>query len=443
MSFEDTFCPSPWFSVVVKQDGNLRACRWGTSQENISPMNIATTGLIEFHRSKFMSEIRAKLLNGTPQALCSHCDKQGALQQVSGRERQLLKFGIRKEDYLNTLRSSERIPDLVFSAENNGDTTMMPVDLQINLGNFCNNSCIMCDPISSSRVASDYRKLSKTNPIQFFNPPRILESWAQDPSALAKFIDELITIPNIRYIHFLGGETLIHDSFYKICDALITAGLSKSIIIGTTTNGTMYDDRLDRICEQFQEFHLGFSIETNTTLNDYIRYGSDLNSVMANCGNFLRLRSTHPNLNFIFRTTLNLFTIYHFDELVRFMLANNIAIESCFILSDPKCLRVELLPETIKYQIIQKLNDVIEHAHVAGAVNTSVNVRLSGTEQQQVLRYTHEMISLLSSTLLDDEEIEVGRRDLVKFIKSFESIRHNTILDYIPEYEEFLRSYGY
>ena len=35
------------------------------------------------------------------------------------------------------------------------------------------------------------------------------------------------------------------------------------------------------------------------------------------------------------------------------------------------------------------------------------------------------------------------RKNLITFTKSFEQLRNNCILDYLPEYEEFLRSYGY
>ena len=48
---------------------------------------------------------------------------------------------------------------------------------------------------------------------------------------------------------------------------------------------------------------------------------------------------------------------------------------------------------------------------------------------------------LESYDVLDD--IEEERHNLVKFIKAFETLRHNSILDYLPNYEEFLRSHSY
>jgi hypothetical protein len=41
---------------------------------------------------------------------------------------------------------------------------------------------------------------------------------------------------------------------------------------------------------------------------------------------------------------------------------------------------------------------------------------------------------------LDSEQ---ERKNLVKFTKAFEQLHHNNILEHLPEYEEFLRSYGY
>ena len=41
------------------------------------------------------------------------------------------------------------------------------------------------------------------------------------------------------------------------------------------------------------------------------------------------------------------------------------------------------------------------------------------------------------------ENTEQLRHELVGFIKTFETIRQNSILDYAPEYADFLRHYGY
>ena len=67
-------------------------------------------------------------------------------------------------------------------------------------------------------------------------------------------------------------RTLLHETINK----LIEKDLAKYIIVGTTTNATIYSDELVNVIKSFKEFHLGVSIETVTDLNDYVRYPSKI-----------------------------------------------------------------------------------------------------------------------------------------------------------------------
>ena len=59
--------------------------------------------------------------------------------------------------------------------------------------------------------------------------------------------------------------------------------------------------------------------------------------------------------------------------------------------------------------------------------------------KQQILEDAQSYINYLS-----DQNYEVERLgDLVKFLKTIESSRNNSILDYLPEYEELFKSAGY
>ena len=40
-------------------------------------------------------------------------------------------------------------------------------------------------------------------------------------------------------------------------------------------------------------------------------------------------------------------------------------------------------------------------------------------------------------------DVEESRRELVQFLRGFESLRNNSIIDYAPRYEQFLKSIGY
>ena len=432
-----SFCSSPWFHIRLTYNGNFNECRWYKDVKT-KPINIENTSMLEFYNSDRMRQLRSALLDGQSPPGCSSCYYQDKFGKLSGRTRQLLKSGVQIDDFDRTMRSSPHYQQFLHSHENSGHGDYQPVDLQIDLGNVCNSACIMCDPVSSSRLHTDYIKLHKINSTLFENPSKYT-SWTQNLDILDCFIAELIAIPNLKYIHFLGGETLYDEAFYTICDRVIAAGISKNIIIGTTTNGTIHNNRIDHLISQFKEFHLGISIEAVSSLNDYIRYPGKIDPILSNIDKFLALRSS-TGLYVSLRITPNIFTISEIDQLFEYMIEKNVIAESCNILFKPECLRIELLPENIRQQTIDKLDQLI------------VKYKLIKTSDNNI-RKADAIADVIGNVVIDYQQflaaytvpknVDILRQQLVTFLKSFESLRNNSILDHAPNYTEFLRHYGY
>jgi hypothetical protein len=122
------------------------------------------------------------------------------------------------------------------------------------------------------------------------------------------------------------------------------------------------------------------------------------------------------------------------------MLENQVIAESCNILQKPAQLRMELLPDDIRQEIIAKLKKVIEEFQLEKY--NVVNVRVTESIKKVISDITYDYLNFLEtySPLADEEEL---RYKLVNFLKGFESLRENSILDYAPRYEKFLRHYGY
>jgi hypothetical protein len=215
----------------------------------------------------------------------------------------------------------------------------------------------MCNPRYSSRLVDEHKKLHQIDPILFADSIK-LPNWSDDPVLVDKFINNLTSINGIKYIQFLGGETLFIKSFYEICNRLIDNGMAKNIIMGTTTNCTFYDDRIEHIIKNFKQVHLGRSIESITDLNDYIRWPSEISNVLDNVHKFLSLRE-FTNLQISLRITPSVLSIWHFDQLIEFMIEHHIIAESCKILYDPPSLRMELLPEDLVKQILNKIKKLV------------------------------------------------------------------------------------
>jgi peroxiredoxin len=122
------------------------------------------------------------------------------------------------------------------------------------------------------------------------------------------------------------------------------------------------------------------------------------------------------------------------------MIEKNITAESCDILVEPECLKMELLPEDIRNEIISKFDILIN------------KYQLSKTHLVNERR-TDLIDKVIANTIIDyrnfikkyqpPEDIEQQRYNLIEWLKSFEQLRNNSILDYAPRYEKFLRHYGY
>jgi MoaA/NifB/PqqE/SkfB family radical SAM enzyme len=439
---KDTFCSSPWFHIRINPAGYYIPCRWASEwlpEDGKSAHNIKDTNLLDYMNSSTMREFRVDLLEGTPSDVCKGCYYEDHNHKLSGRHKQLLKSGIQISQFDKTLCSSPHYNSFVYSLEHQGATEHTPTDIQIDLGNTCNSACIMCNPTYSSKLAKDYKKLSKLNPI-IFPVYEEVKNWSDDSILVDKFIDNLLKIQGLKYLHFLGGETLYLKSFYKICQSLIDAGISQDIIIGTTTNGTIYTEELENIIPKFKQFHLGISIETVDGLNDYIRWPADTKEVLSNIDKFLILKNIY-NLQITLRITPNIFSIYRITDLFEYMIKNNIIAESCNILSDPSCLRIELLPLSLRTRILNSIDElIIRHGMVKE--KTILNRRRDDLIKPVIVDLVYEYQQLLKN-IIEPDDADLERHKLVEFIKSFESIRGNGILKYLPEYEEFLRSYGY
>lgn len=429
---KDSFCSSPWFHIRLTSDGSYDVCRW--SKNGVTDFNIRDTSLMQFYNSQPMRDLREQLLAGKKPAQCEPCYYQDCFGKLSGRVRQLNKSAISMSEFPLSFRSSPHFHLFEYSNLMQGASSHWPTDLQIDLGNTCNSACVMCDPNFSSRLVADYTKLHRLDP-GLFASPSVSKSWTEDVGTVDRFVRELKSLPYIRYIHFLGGETLYNPAFYTICEQLN----GQDLIVGTTTNGTIYDNRLEALIPRFQEFHLGISIESVTSLNDYIRWPGPTEQILENILKFVSLRDRCPSLKLELRITPNLFTISELDLLFEFMIKHNIIAESCNILHQPRCLRMELMPEDIRQETIARLQATVDRT---GSYTPQVNTRRSDISQQIIAQLANEYLEFVKNYQRPADAAD-SEKELVKFLKSFESIRNNNILDHAPRYKQFLQHIGY
>lgn len=427
MTFESSFCASPWLHMRINNAGNYEYCRWAAKDDRNNNANIKQTTPTEYFQ-QHMAPVRQAMLAGEAVSGCRDCAQMEQHGKVSGRQKQLLKIGVQTNQFVKTLASSPWVPE--FANNLNGSTRQLPQDWQIDLGNYCNSACVMCSPHSSSRMALEFRKLALIDQM----PP---VAWCNDPVLVDRFVETLKNSPHIQYLHFIGGETLITPAFERILQALIDAGLHKSTTVGFTTNLTVWDDNILHLLKQFAGVHLGMSVECFHPVNDYVRWPSQLDQVKSVIDKWLEVAHNSPGWLVQLRTTPTILTVSNLLSVYDFAWHHGITTESCNFLTNPQHLRVSVLPADYRSTIVNAMKQwLLQHP----ALGTTVtNIRNPSVVRTQITQDLQSYVNYLE-TAPDDSNL---LPDLVQYLKLLESSRGNSILNYLPEYEELFRTAGY
>jgi hypothetical protein len=407
----------------INNAGHYEYCRWADKSQRTHAPHIQAVSPQEFFQ-QHMTPIRQQLLAGEQPQGCGECAVMEQNNKVSGRQKQLLKVGVRVEQFEKTLVSSPWV-ETFKSAE----FTQFPQDWQIDLGNYCNSACVFCEPGSSSRLATEWKQLGFIDQLP-------LPNWTDDPELVNKFIHTLEQSSHIQYLHFIGGETLITPAFKTILRALIRAGLNRTATIGFTTNLTVWDSQVIDLLTQFHSVNLGMSVESFEIVNDYVRWPSKLPVVLENLDRWQELAAQQAWLLQL-RTTPTLLTIGSLLSVYDYAWTRKISVESCNFLTEPAFMRPSVLPPSYRSSVIYHMQLWLDQHPVSG--NTVLNIRDPNVSQLQNHQDLQSYVNYLKN--MPDESNRLP--DLVIFLKRLEASRGNSILTYLPEYEELFKSAGY
>jgi hypothetical protein len=427
MSLKDSFCPSPWFHMRINNAGDYDYCRWAV-KHTAKSFNIRNLTPEKFFQDN-MSDIRTDLLKGNTPTGCADCQLMESHGKISGRQRQLLKTGVKLEYFDKSLISSPWADTFKETLTSDGKINLLPQDWQIDLGNFCNSACLFCHPSYSSKIATEWKRVGLLKSIPVGN-------WCEDDKNLKTFLDTLTASPKLGYLHFIGGETLITPAFKKILRALIDKNLAQEITIGFTTALTAWDESIIDLLTAFKQVNLGMSVECFHPVNDYTRYPSNINKVTETMHQWINVARTHGWLVQL-RTTPTILTIKHLVTVFEFAYNNDIAVESCNFLDHPAYMRPTVLPKDYRLEVIALLEIWLKDKTKSD--NVVVNIRDPNQAKPQVVQDAQSYLNYLKNQADESHLLP----ELINYLKIMESSRNNSVLTYLPEYEQLFRSAGY
>lgn len=253
--------------------------------------------------------------------------------------------------------------------------------IKLHTGNTCNLACMMCFP----SISNTWNKLwiNSQYPEEF-----VKEGHEHYDQQIENYIKN--HIDDILFIETLGGEPLMSKQFINLLEWIINSGRAKNITIYIITNLTFLPKSLVAILKHFKKIVLTVSIEGIGRVNDYIRWGSNFEKINENIkialkkGFDIGLLPTASSLN-----------LHRLNEIFIYADSLKIPVMNISIVKGWSSLHPINLPEYLHNRVVDKFKKLLAGPQVKG--------------------------------------------NLKEFVIRWDRQRNINILDYMPEFEEFIK----
>lgn len=260
--------------------------------------------------------------------------------------------------------------------------TLSISQVKLHTGRMCNLACMMCFPSLSSTWSSLWKDENYAEP---FYKKQGHEKY--DEQAEQYIFDNL---DNIKFIETLGGEPLFNKRFHAFLDRIIDMQKSKNITLYIITNGTLLKDELIGKFERFKKVVLSVSIDGIGSVNDYIRWGSSFETIDSN------------------------------------------------LLRNKKYVDIAVLP-TVMSLNLHRLNEIEEYCeknnfHMMQPALVQGWASLNPINQP---KYLYDLTDDKNKSYIQSDQ---NTGNLREFIRKWDIQRKCNILNYMPEFEEFMNN---
>ena len=429
MPNSNIFCNTPWYELHIYWDGSLGiCCQESHKLYDSGDYNIATMSIAEWFNSEPVKHFRQGVLGDRPVSACSRCYQEESMGGNSRRTKSNQKSVIFRQAFEDSFEQSPGRRHF----NKSGITSTHPIDIHVDLGNYCNLACKMCTARASSTIASQQVKWGIESSKQYLGT-----DWTRDNSVWNNFLQQLLDTPKLNNIHFMGGETLLTKRFEDFVDHMIDHN-RLDLCFSFVTNGTVFRPELMAKLKQFRRVGIEVSIETVDAHNAYQRQGTDTKQVLANLDQYQAL-CNGSNITLTVRPAVSALTIGSFPGLLQLCLDRNLIVKSLLV-TKPDFLDAVILPYPVKQQYLesyQMLIDQLSHIQVPKDYNASDphNNALIVKEQ------AHMCMNILSQP--EPNNAEQLRQQMVDHCRKWDQVYRYDARALYPELKQVWDQYGY
>jgi len=394
----DTFCVNPYLNLTIHPSGSIKPCcmsvqsyRTDDGKETLNKASVK-----DFWKSKDRIDLINDLNNGVRVEACSNCWQEE-------------EAGVK----------SKRIRDNEIYAERHVYYDMMPVVLDLSLGNLCNLKCRICSPVHSTPWLQEEAELwHPEDKKKYLEQERWIiakDSFKNDNNLLWE--DLLKMIKKVERLDFAGGEPFYVDKHWDIVKACVDAGVSRKQYIHYNTNSTIFPEKHVHLFDEFDTVDIQFSSDGVGKKFEYMRHPADFDNSESVIERFQE-RAANSAATFYLGSCLsvsayNVFDIFetyeHYAEKGLRMYINYVHDAS----------GVRVLPPAIREHVIKKLEKTqskYNTVHWEREKQNTINLLKNAEYNEHAWEYF---------------KMEVERRD---------KIRNETYSEVFPEFADIMRT---
>lgn len=451
-----TFCPLPWNSINVRNNGNCRVCCNANSytknkgilrNNNGVPHNAGTSNFDEIRNADLLKEIRSTMLKGEWHAECQRCSNE----EASG-------LSSRREYENNNYPEVEALAKANTNLDGSIDTNIVPLQyMDIRYGNFCNLKCRMCGATDSHMWIPDLHKMG----IKKYNESdrQVNIIIKEDGKATIDYdynwfgkdekfnLQVMSNIDNIKKFYIVGGEPLFIEEHYNFLEMVVDSGYANQIYLEYNTNMMNVPDTVIELWKQFKGVLLGCSIDGYGTVIELQRAPARWSTLYKNLKKVNKFVSEGEPIRYDFNLpsvkyssaawiafTITNINVFHLPEFIKWKIEesglDHFGVSSKPIITHHMChspnhYNIKCLPKEMKGEVDRRYREFIEYSMTNYSEDTH--------------KHVHKILTSVTNFMNSEDTHDKYWKAFIEHTKSLDNIRDQSTVEAVPEYEIYLR----
>ena len=182
----DYFCIKAFGGIEIRANGQVAMCCDMANNHvpvDAKLLNLNTNSLEDIVHNTGWKQIRQNMLDNKPSKACEQCYVNEKIGIKSQRQNSNNRF----------------LSEAFFHAYNSDSDSHRLIDIDMKIGNVCNQMCVICDSASSSMLYNE--------DIEIFGRGSVFPvKWWRDTSVWDQLVEQF---RNVKLINIYGGEPLL------------------------------------------------------------------------------------------------------------------------------------------------------------------------------------------------------------------------------------------